>query len=171
MTGLEGRAYMPTLVLMRHCKAQGFCGKGDFHRELTADGKDQARRAAAAVAAQVPQVDLIYTSAAARALATAQALADRYPQAELVADRDVYGADDYGILDVLNTFGRGQTMVVVGHEPTISSASAGLCDPESVVPSGVPTGTALVLEFDSDWQDLTWGDARLVGTILTPANG
>lgn len=162
---------MPKLILMRHCQAQGFCGKGDFHRELTEAGQAQARRAAASLVAEFPQVGLIFASAAARALATAQAVGERYPQADVVADREIYSADDYGLLELINTVGQGATMLVVGHEPTISSTAAGLCDPESGFIPGVPTGTALVLEFEGDWADLTWGQAHLVKTILTPVKG
>lgn len=85
-----------------------------------------------------------------------------------MADKQLYSTDEYDLLELINSTTGVQNLALVGHEPTISSAAAGLCDPSCGFIPGVPTGTALILDFEGDWGELTWGQAQLVRTILTP---
>ena len=66
---------------------------------------------------------------------------------------------------------RVRSVLVVGHEPTISEAAAALAgqgsDPAAVarVRVGVPTATWALLELDEHWDTLVPGGARLRSVV------
>src|SRR5690625_4581183 len=60
---------MPTLVLLRHAKAEA-AGPSDFERKLSAPGRSQARRVAAHLVAAGLAPDVVLCSAALRARQT-----------------------------------------------------------------------------------------------------
>lgn len=81
-----------TLVVLRHGESEGnargtFAGWRDV--PLTARGREQAIAAAAAVAALAPHLDAVFTSALARAVATADLLLPLLPGTIAGAERQV----------------------------------------------------------------------------------
>ncbi|MBC7290045.1 MAG: histidine phosphatase family protein [Actinotalea sp.] len=65
------------------------------------------------------------------------------------------------------------TLLVVGHEPTVSATAAHLAgegDPAQLaqVRSGLPTATSAVLQTRAAWSALTPGAARLLDVVRPP---
>lgn len=87
----------------------------------------------------------------------------------------LYTARVRTLLDLVHTVPSDiRTVLVVGHEPTVSEAVATLAGPDSDEPClarvriGMPTGSYSVLETDVDWSRLEPDGARLV-RLVTPA--
>jgi phosphohistidine phosphatase len=96
-------------------------GRDDQLRPLTPDGKKQMRRAMAGLATLVRQIDVLATSPLVRAVQSAEIVASEYEAdmvtvAALEPDRD---PDE--TVQWLQEAGSDQTVVVVGHEPQLST--------------------------------------------------
>jgi phosphohistidine phosphatase len=102
------------LFLVRHAEAAA--GEPDDLRPLTPGGRDAARRIGARLAAERP--DVVVSSPLLRARETAAAIAEA---AGLEAEADERLAPGATADDVRSvTTGRGETVVVVGHQPDCS---------------------------------------------------
>lgn len=165
-----------TLVLLRHAKAEPDNPLGDHARTLASRGRRQATALGRQLAEAVGGIDLAVVSGAARTVETYELLNSGLPKApEIVTTDEVYTAGPLEILDVLaevDTAAAPSTVLVVGHEPTISTLAHFLdgdqSDHSAMVRFGVPTATAVVLEVPvAPWSSLDQGDARIV-TILRP---
>ena len=118
------------LILWRHAQAEfhpdfhvGVPGdEADLARRLTSRGEKQATRMAAWLDRQLPSGAVVWTSPAVRAEKTAQALGRKYRISGLLAP-------DGGSQDLLEAaqwpVGK-QTVVLVGHQPTLGRTVAGL---------------------------------------------
>jgi phosphohistidine phosphatase SixA len=99
------------LVLVRHAEAAP--GEPDELRTLTAAGRLQARLVAVELASE--RLDAVLSSPLVRAVETARAIASA---AGLEVTADDMLAPGASVNDVLAAVGqRGQTVVVVGHNP------------------------------------------------------
>ena len=134
----------------------------DARRPLTPKGVSQTRRAAKGLARLVPPADRIATSAATRALATAelvqQGLGDstRMEQWEELAAGRLPGP----IFDRLRRSVRtGQEIVLVGHEPTLAEFVGMALAGDGVPLVHLAKGGAACLEFPAS---LGPGSGRLV---------
>jgi len=108
------------LILWRHADAED--GIPDSSRTLTDKGRKQAKAMAKWLAARLPEDAVVLVSPAARARQTAEALRRAF---ETVAALDV-GATPSAVLAAVGWPGRGGTVVVVGHQPTLGQAAARL---------------------------------------------
>lgn len=176
MTGRADRTRR--LVLMRHAKAEHGAHGPDALRDLTEDGRDQAARAGQALAARGLVPELALVSPARRTRETWRLLAGAFalePETDL---RDeLYGAMPGTVLETVRGLDeRVRTVLVVGHEPTISRSAQLLASPDSTpevldrVALGVPTATFAVLELPGPWVGLDPGTARLVDVVVTPVH-
>lgn len=106
------------LILWRHAEAED--GMPDLDRKLTPRGHKQAARMARWLSAQLPERFRLLSSPAARARQTATALGTRMHVDERLAPggnaRDLLAACGWG--------GDGETVVVVGHQPTLGRVAA-----------------------------------------------
>lgn len=159
---------MKTLVLMRHCQASRFSRRGDYNRELTEAGHEQAREIAQKLSGQIPRIDQALISAATRARQSAVFLAVELEADDISYLPDLYDVDEWGLLNILRSDAQGDCVLVVGHQPTISAATNLLID-EAGNPVNAPTGTVLILNFEGEWADLHPGGAHLENQIFTPA--
>lgn len=106
------------LILWRHAEAQD--GVPDLERELTARGLKQAKRMADWLRSWLPADARILASPAKRARQTAAALTDRFE-----IDAQIAPAADYrAILQAAGWPSSPNTVVVVGHQPTLGRAAA-----------------------------------------------
>lgn len=175
-----------TLVLMRHAKAEAFAAS-DQERPLAPAGRRQAVAAGESLAAAGLQPDAALVSSAVRTRQTWELLASRLGRAPLPEVRDdLYDATARTALDVLRTVDDAVvTLLVVGHEPVMSSLSLLLAaggdrreGPGDVelagdlgqVRLGIPTATRCVLTLDGDWSDLAPGGAVLRSLDRTPTD-
>ena len=147
-----------TLVLVRHSKAS-HDAPTDIERPLTPKGREMADVLARRLSGRLDAVDLLLVSPAARARQT--------------ADPEIYHNGALRILRLLTGLPEAAgTVILVGHEPTISIMAHVLHDADddlaSQVSVGVPTATALVLDVPGPWNGLGPGTAHLGDMLSIP---
>ncbi|MFM0594436.1 phosphohistidine phosphatase SixA [Paraburkholderia dilworthii] len=110
------------LILWRHAEAEEFAAS-DLARALTTRGRKQAQNVAKWLRTRLPDDALVLASPATRTIQTAETLSDQYRVVRELAPNA--SADD-----VLNAAGwpKGvaQTVVIVGHQPTLGHVAARL---------------------------------------------
>lgn len=123
------------LVIVRHAEAAP--GAPDELRELTLHGHEQARELGRRLREELGTPDAVLTSPLLRARETAADLGLAEPEpSDLLAP----GATAADVLAAVE--GRGETVVVVGHQPDCGRIAAALGD--GVEPHFPPAGLALV---------------------------
>jgi len=112
---------MKTLYLVRHAKSSwDDPALADHDRPLNERGKRDAPKMGDRLAQRGTKVDLIISSSAARALATAQAIAEKigYDRASIVADRRLYGTQVSALLYLIQELDdRYERVMLFGHNP------------------------------------------------------
>jgi len=157
------------LVLLRHAKSAWPSGVPDHDRPLAGRGRRDALAAGKWFASEGPLPDLVMCSDALRARHTweiAGAALASPPRVGL--DPRLYGADAQALLALARASGGDvRTLLVIGHEPTMSSTSMLLAGPGSDATAlerlrmKFPTGGIAVLRFEGAWRDLAAGHAVL----------
>jgi phosphohistidine phosphatase len=125
------------LVLVRHADAAP--GSPDELRTLTAEGREQARALGERLRRNGVEADAVLSSPLLRARETAAALGLGEPEA---TDRLAPGATAEAVRKAIT--GRGETVVVVGHQPDCGRIAASLTGGEE--PRFPPAG-AVVIEL------------------------
>ena len=142
---------MPTLVLMRHGEA-GFAA-GDRARPLTLRGREEAASQARAIARVVGGIDVAVVSEAARTQQTLAALRSAgLAVARVWEEASLYSRGGEGLLETLRGLDRcgiegavresadaeagfeADAVLVVGHEPTMSTLAGLLATREKGLP-------------------------------------
>lgn len=154
---------MLTLYLMRHAKSSWDDPlQTDFHRPLNARGLRDAPAMAAHFAARKETVDLLVSSPAARALATAQHVASALGATNdsIVQEPKLYLADLTTWRSVLNDLpATSGTVALFSHNPGISECCEWLTG-EGL--GELPTCAMVRIDMDADeWKAL----ARGTGTV------
>ena len=120
------------LVIVRHAEAAP--GDPDERRSLTAQGREQARALGELLRAVGIEPDVVVTSPLLRARETASALQLGAPE---VDERLSPGASPEDVRDA--AWGRGETVLLVGHQPDCGRAVLALSGDEVLFP---PAGYA-----------------------------
>jgi len=109
------------LILWRHAEAEpGHEGLPDLERALTSKGQKQAKRMGKWLDSQLPESCRILVSPAVRTVQTAEGLGRKYKtHAELAP-----GAQPEAILQAANWPAGRETVVIVGHQPTLGQVAA-----------------------------------------------
>ncbi|MES2263155.1 MAG: phosphohistidine phosphatase SixA [Pseudomonadota bacterium] len=117
------------LILWRHAEAEDAgAGQSDLERALTGKGQKQARRMGQWLASQLPDSCRILSSPALRTLQTAEAIGRKFKiHADLAP-----GADPEDILKAVNWPGAKESVLVVGHQPTLGQVAALLMTGEAL---------------------------------------
>src|SRR4051812_11310493 len=123
------------LLIVRHAEAAS--GAPDELRPLTPAGREHARAVGARLRQEGFAADAVLSSPLLRARETAEALGLGAPE---VDDRLAPGASPLDVRDVAT--GRGETVVVVGHQPDCGKAVAALSGGDE--PAFPPCAHALV---------------------------
>jgi phosphohistidine phosphatase len=157
------------LILLRHARAEQH-GPTDHERALALSGRRQAGEAGAALrdAGLVP--DTVLVSSALRTRQTwdlvRSGLGPCDPSTEVLDA--LYGAGVDEALALLRGIRPGAgTVLLVGHEPTMSGLAVALAGPTSdpsVVERarhGVPTATWTLLDVEGEWETTERRSARL----------
>lgn len=109
------------LILWRHAEAEDpEPGMSDLERALTGKGQKQARRMGQWLDAQLPDSCKVLVSPAIRTLQTADALGRKYRIHNDLAP----GADPTDILKAANWPANKDTVLIVGHQPTLGQVAA-----------------------------------------------
>lgn len=172
-----GRPARHRLILLRHARAD-HGGGPDVERTLNAAGRRQADHVGALLAERGDVPDLVLCSSAARTRQTYERLAAVLDAGPAVEHTDALYATASGrVLKLL----RGVpepigTVLVVGHEPTMSDFAAELAGPGSDpgaaarVRVGIPTAAFCVLDVPTAWSDVAAGGAVLT-EVVVPHSG
>ena len=123
------------LLIVRH--AESAAGNPDELRPLTSEGREHARAVGARLREEGFAADAVVSSPLLRARETADALGLGEPE---VDERLAPGATPLDLRDA--AVGRGETVVVVGHQPDCSKAVAALTGGDE--PAFPPCAHALV---------------------------
>ena len=106
------------IILWRHAEAEE--GEPDMERALTLKGQKQARRMGDWLASQLPDSCRILVSPALRTLQTAEALGRKFKLAAELAP----GAEPEDILKAANWPNAKESVLIVGHQPTLGQLAA-----------------------------------------------
>jgi phosphohistidine phosphatase len=156
-----------TLVLMRHAKSAYPPGVADHDRPLAPRGIREAGLAGNWLRANVPAIDAVLCSTATR---TRQTLAETGIHAPVRYSEHLYGATAGTMIDEINEVDDSVTTVlVVGHEPTMSEVAIGLAGRDGTDDAAVqrisekyPTSAIAVLTVAGDWKSVELGTAALI---------
>jgi phosphohistidine phosphatase len=109
------------LILWRHAEAEAASsGMDDMERALTNKGLKQARRMGQWLDSQLPESCRILVSPALRTIQTAQALGRKYKTHGDLAP----GADALDVLRAANWPSAKESVLIVGHQPTLGQVAA-----------------------------------------------
>lgn len=148
---------MKRLVLVRHAQAaQGNLRGRDFDRPLDAYGERDAPEVAARLVVRGIRPQLIVSSAALRALATARAMAVEFsrPAVDIETVAALYAASEATWVERIEMLPSDvDTALLVGHNPEISALAHALCRQLQV--DTLPPCAAVSLEYAvADWSDV-----------------
>jgi phosphohistidine phosphatase len=157
---------MRHLLLLRHAKAERDGPQRDRDRQLTDRGRRDAARMGRFLTAAEMVPDLVLTSSAARAEATAEiALEAGGWSCALRRIPAFYDASPGEVLEAVRASGGGPTLLVVGHEPTWSATAVILIGGGSL---RLPTAGLAHVHFElEDWSEVAPGRGVLRG-LVTP---
>jgi phosphohistidine phosphatase len=155
-----------TLILMRHAKSDYPTGVTDHDRPLAGRGIREAGLAGDWLKANVPAIDLVLCSSATR---TRQTLDRTEITAPVTYSERLYGATAGTMIDEINQVDDDvATLLVVGHEPTMSHVALGLADPDHSdtdaterIAVKYPTSAIAVLRVPGSWARLQLSGAEL----------
>lgn len=156
---------MKTLFLMRHAKSswEG-AALPDHYRPLADQGKRDVAKMGKRLAERDVKLDLIMSSPAARALATAEVIATTLggKRRDVVVNGRLYGGEADDLLDVIHQLGgKLKHVMLVGHNPESSAFAHRLSSEITHLP------TCAIAEFRLDaksWSDI--GRAELARVAL-----
>lgn len=160
------------LILLRHAKSGYPHGVPDHARPLAGKGRRNAQAAGRWFVAEGPRIGLVLCSNATRARHTWEIVRAELVKAKLdapvrLAPR-LYGASPAEVLDLLHEIEDDvPSVVVVGHEPTMSGTAlllaAGSAEPDALVrlKSKFATNAIAVLGFTCSWSQVGPGAGML----------
>jgi phosphohistidine phosphatase len=141
---------MKRLLLLRHAKAvPATAPLVDIDRPLAERGERDARRIGGRLRQQQVRPALILTSPAARALRTAQLVAQEidYPPEAIALDRRLYLAEPAAIVEIIaGQDSNFETLLVVGHNPGLTELAHRLLPGFRV--DDLPTGAIVGLDYE-----------------------
>jgi phosphohistidine phosphatase len=161
-----------TLVILRHAKAETPGDDPDFDRRLTTRGENDADAAGAWLADEHIHPDLVLCSPAARTRQTWQGVSIALAQAgqsgvspEVRYEKGLYAGGRTEVFDLLRTVSDTvHTVLLVGHNPTVSEVSTLLVPDEQWDGREVELRTSglAVHRGDGDWSTTEPGAMRLI---------
>jgi phosphohistidine phosphatase len=155
-----------TLLLMRHAKSAYPPGVVDHDRPLAPRGIREAGIGGDWLRAHQPSIDAVLCSTATRAR---QTLANTGIDAPVQFRERLYDTTTGTMIDEINDVADSvEALLVVGHEPTMSSLALSLASDESTdsdaaqrISEKFATSGIAVLRVTGDWKDLQLGGAVL----------
>lgn len=144
------------LVLVRHAKAEPGGEGADHDRALTDRGRRNAAEAGRWLAGVVPQVDEVWCSSAVRAVQTWEAIAPSLVAPAASIERELYLAGPRDLVGRLEQVPDGQTVLLVGHNPTAEQLLAAVVGELR----GLRPGAVAVADLDTGVLVESWSPAR-----------
>jgi phosphohistidine phosphatase len=152
-----------TLILVRHAKSSWkHPNLPDRLRPLNKRGQRDAPMMGERLAKREVALDLIASSPATRAMATAETIARKisYPEEDIRADERLYGASAFELLEIIQELDDHlDRVMLVGHNPGLTGLVNDLgCDIDNA-----PTCGVVELAFDIDsWAHISETDPSCV---------
>lgn len=151
---------------MRHAKSDYPSGVADHNRPLAPRGIKQAGLAGDWLRANAPTIDAVLCSTATR---TRETLLNTRIDAPVRYSERLYATTPGTLIDEINTVDDGvSTLLVIGHEPTMSTLALGLGRAGGANTSAAerisvkfPTSAIAVLTVPCAWRQLELGVATL----------
>ncbi|NLN52010.1 MAG: hypothetical protein GX145_04285 [Clostridiaceae bacterium] len=146
------------LILVRHAKAEHVYGKSDRERSLTPEGIKRFKPKAKKLAEQLNNQDkvFVWASTANRAQETADIIVENL-DIEIVSSTEqaIYYGDFDELLDKMELLETGDTVILVGHQPSLSYWS-GYLTGESVPFRTGDMACFRIFDLDPLSADLLW---------------
>ncbi|PRY15855.1 SixA phosphatase family protein [Kineococcus rhizosphaerae] len=164
---------MPTLVVVRHAKADSPVGLQDIARPLAERGRADAVEAGRWLAENVGGCDLLLTSPARRTEETTARLLDGWGATPVVVDEErLYEASLGDLLRIvrgLDTETADATVVLVAHNPGASALVESLTGEVAQL----RTSGIAVLDVEGEWADVdsTSASLRVLHTARAETGG
>lgn len=171
----RARGYEYRLILMRHAKTEAENQGGDIERQLTDKGRKQAKRVAKALKSMDLNPDNLVCSGAQRARQTADRMLKVFgDKPEVTYRKALYDQGLQAYIDVLGSCdAKVHTLMVIGHEPTVSSAAHWLSGSDSkrsyvdAIELGLSPASVALIASDDPFSDWDTGKQFLIG-LFTP---
>ena len=156
-----------SLVLLRHAKSAYPTGVPDHDRPLAERGVREAALAGDWLRANLPAIDAVLCSTATRARET---LARSGIDAPVRYAEQLYGATPGTVIEEINRVSDDvNTLLVIGHEPTISEVAIVLASVDGTdtvalerISAKFPTSAIAVLRVVGRWEQVEPGSAAVV---------
>lgn len=162
-----------TLVILRHAKTERSEELVDIDRSLTERGHADAGAAGAWLTTHGYRPDLVVCSPARRTRQTWHGIAiglDRADAPEVRYEPAIYTGDRDDLLELLHSVPDGfGTVLLIGHNPTVSMLSNALDADATRDSDGLPTCGVAVHEVPGSWADLRPGASRLLAAHVARA--
>jgi phosphohistidine phosphatase len=153
---------MPTLIVLRHAKAEHTLGLADLDRRLTGRGRRDAAAAGDWLRARGPLPTRVLCSTSQRTRETLEGLG---LDAQVSYEPGIYDNDADTLLDLIRQTGDdAPTLVLVGHNPSVHQL---VFDLSGSAPDTFPTCALAVIELDGGWAD-AWPGAGRTTALWTP---
>jgi phosphohistidine phosphatase len=154
---------MKRLTLVRHSKSDwSLPGQQDWDRALNKRGQRDAPEMARRLRARKLKPDVILSSPAVRALATATIMARelKVPASSVRQDERLYLAAPADMLTVIRDLGgSARHLMVFGHNPGITDFANRLSAGDRI--DNMPTSGVFTATFAiQDWSELDWGSGQ-----------
>jgi phosphohistidine phosphatase len=154
---------MKRLTLVRHSKSDwSLPGQQDWDRALNKRGQRDAPEMARRLRARKLKPDVILSSPAVRALATATIMARelKVPASSVRQDERLYLAAPADMLTVIRELGgSARHLMVFGHNPGITDFANRLSAGDHI--DNMPTSAVFTATFAiQDWSELDWGSGQ-----------
>jgi phosphohistidine phosphatase len=161
---------MKTLLLMRHAKSsRDDPSLPDHDRPLNQRGKSDAPRMGRLLRNEGLTPDLIISSSATRALATAEAVGDgcRYTNtAGVLVVPELYPGDSPSYVRVLREIPEDfHCVLIVGHNPAIETFLSELVEADEILPTAAVSVVQLPIER---WKDVVAKRQGVLKTVWRP---
>jgi phosphohistidine phosphatase len=157
---------MKKLILMRHAKSDWSQPAGDFERPLLPSGINDARRVGAALAEQVPEHYVVWSSTARRAMQTAFIVANSIgcPTENIILKQELYTFDMRGLERCIKTCDNlYDSLIVFGHNEAITDFVNKFGD---IFIDNVPTAGCVTINFGpNNWDAIGIG---ITGQVILP---
>ena len=155
---------MKTLYLVRHAKSSWkFSELRDEERPLKKRGKKNAKFMAELLKKGDEIPDLIISSPAKRAFATAKIFAEIFEldNEDLISEKKLYMADNNNFISIINSLPENvRKAMLVSHNPGLTNFVSSLSDEEI---ENIPTCGVVRVDFDTNfWKDVQDSKGNLI---------
>jgi len=161
-----------TLLIVRHAHTfDPNPGQEDHQRELTPEGKAEARHAAEWLKEEGNLPKKIVASFAIRTRQTASILAEILLGDPIAyeSETELYRASEHELCDFIkHNFTNEEIIMLVGHNPAVTQLAIRL---GATTISYLPPVSIVILSFEiNDWSELSWHSGKLIDKRLTDEN-